>query len=349
MTTRTIAIHHVTAALRGARRRGLAVDPLLTAAGIAPVLLAQPRARVTADQFARLVKGLWNALDDEFLGFGADRSRRGTFATMGLLAVHSPDLRTALQRAASFYALFADTDADTDPLRLEVVGDTARFAARLSMVDDPDHFLTESVLVIAHRFANWLVRTRIPLLLAEFDYPQPAHRAEYDLIFGCPQEFGAPRTAVSFAAAHLDRPVLQDEASLAGFLHRSPADLLARRDYDRTVGARVHTLLARAVRAGAASPSGPGLPGLDEVAARLSVSPQTLRRQLREEGAAFSRIKDQVRRDAAVAALVAGRESIEELALRLGFSEASAFHRAFRRWTGASPGSYRAASAPVPR
>ncbi|MCP2260741.1 AraC-type DNA-binding protein [Streptoalloteichus tenebrarius] len=345
MTTRTIAIHHVTAALRGARRRGLAVDALLTAAGIAPVLLSQPRARVTPDQFARLVKKLWDALDDEFLGFGAVRGRRGTFATMGLLAVHSPDLGTALRRASAFYALFADEE----PVRLDVEGDTARLVTRLSMVDDPEHFLTESVLVIAHRFANWLVRTRIPLLLAEFDYPQPAHRAEYDLIFGCPQEFGAPRTAISFAATHLDRPVLQDEASLAGFLHRSPADLLARRDYGSTTGARVHTLLARAVHAGAAGPGGAGLPGLEQVATRLSVSPQTLRRQLREEGTAFSRIKDQVRRDAAVAALVAGRESIEELAVRLGFSEASAFHRAFRRWTGASPGSYRASRSPAPR
>ncbi|GGM55106.1 transcriptional regulator [Longimycelium tulufanense] len=337
MTTRTIAMHHVAAALLGARRSGIDVTPLLTKAGISPVLLEQPRARVTPEQYARLVQELWAAMDDEFLGFGPVRSRRGTFATMGLLAVHSPDLGAALQRATTFYALFADHP----PLHLELFDDTARLTLDLVGADDPEHFLAESLLVLCHRFANWLVRTKIPLRLAEFDYPAPPHRAEYDLLYGCPLQFDTPRTAISFDATYLKLPVLRDEASLNEFLRTSPADLLSRRDYGSTVSARVHNLLARAVHAGAARANGPGLPGLEEVAARFAVSPQTLRRQLREEGTAFSRIKDQVRRDAAVAGLVAGRESIEGLAVRLGFSEASAFHRAFRRWTGASPGSYR--------
>ncbi|WP_370648224.1 helix-turn-helix transcriptional regulator [Amycolatopsis sp. FU40] len=76
-------------------------------------------------------------------------------------------------------------------------------------------------------------------------------------------------------------------------------------------------------------------------AGRLGISAQHLRRLLRAEKTPIGEIRDAVRRGAAIASLRRGDESIEELARRLGFSEASAFRRAFRRWTGQSPGHYR--------
>ncbi|MEU1025768.1 helix-turn-helix domain-containing protein, partial [Streptomyces sp. NPDC005904] len=66
-----------------------------------------------------------------------------------------------------------------------------------------------------------------------------------------------------------------------------------------------------------------------------------LRRRLAEEDTSYQRLKDAVRRDAAIAGLVEGHEPIADLAARLGFSEDTAFHRAFRRWTGTTPGAYR--------
>jgi AraC-like DNA-binding protein len=106
--------------------------------------------------------------------------------------------------------------------------------------------------------------------------------------------------------------------------------------------------LGDASRAGGAA----GLPGPEQVAARLSISPQTLRRKLAAERTSFQRVRDQLRRDVAVSALARGDASIEQLSERLGFSEPSAFHRAFRRWTGATPrayqGSYQEPSRPAP-
>jgi AraC-like DNA-binding protein len=78
-----------------------------------------------------------------------------------------------------------------------------------------------------------------------------------------------------------------------------------------------------------------------EVAARLAVSLQHLRRRLRDEGTSITRIREDIIRDAAIASLVRGEESVHELSARLGFSEPSAFRRAFRRWTGSPPGAYR--------
>ncbi|MGG8407039.1 helix-turn-helix transcriptional regulator, partial [Streptomyces sp. 12297] len=87
-------------------------------------------------------------------------------------------------------------------------------------------------------------------------------------------------------------------------------------------------------------------PALGEVAGRLAVSPATLRRRLGAEETSYQQLKDQVRRDAAIAGLAEGGEPIAELAARLGFSEDTAFHRAFRRWTGTTPGAYRTRCGP---
>ncbi|HZE39241.1 MAG TPA: AraC family transcriptional regulator [Stackebrandtia sp.] len=328
MPGRTITIHYVNAALRGARQRGVDVRVLLEAAGIPPGLCEDARARVATDQFTRLIQALWEALDDEMMGFGPVASKRGTFAMMCHATIHCRDLGAALRRGVAFYGLFPASPE----LRLERADGVARVKVDVGAVEDPDRFLTESLLVIWHGFASWAIGRRIRLDGVELAYPRPPHAGDYEGMFGCAVRFGQPRTALSFPERYLDMPILQDEASLKVFLRDSPADLLSRRDYDTTVGDQVRRILTHGLR--------DTLPGLEQVAARLAVSPQTLRRRLAEEHTAFRQIKDQVRRDAAIAGL-AGSESVEDLGRRLGFSEASAFHRAFRRWTGATPGSYR--------
>ncbi|QMU76999.1 AraC family transcriptional regulator [Streptacidiphilus sp. PB12-B1b] len=332
---RTVAVHHVRAALRGAERRGVPVGPLLERAAIAPELLDAGRARVSPEQFARLVQQLWTALDDELLGMAPAPSRVGTFAMMCRVAVHDPDLRSALRTAADFYALFPSGPGFrlVEPERGACAGPAeARIEFDLPAFEDPDRFGSETLLVVGHRFAAWLIRRRIDLLRVELAYPAPAHALEYDLLFGAPSVFDAPRTSAVFAAGLLDEPVLRDAADLDAFLRRAPIDVLARANYGSTVAARVRRLLGQAL---------PGsMPEPERIAARLSVSPQTLRRQLAAEGTTFHRIRDQLRRDHAVVVLAGGTTSIEQLSEQLGFSEPSAFHRAFRRWTGSTPRAY---------
>jgi AraC-like DNA-binding protein len=80
----------------------------------------------------------------------------------------------------------------------------------------------------------------------------------------------------------------------------------------------------------------------EDIAGMLAVSPQTLRRRLlEEENCGFQEIKDRLRRDLATHLLQKSRLSLEDIAVSLGFSELSTFHRAFRRWTGVTPGEFR--------
>ncbi|KAF0865302.1 AraC family transcriptional regulator [Pseudomonas sp. LD120] len=329
MRERTIASHFARAALGGARRRGYDYAPLLQQLGISPELLDQPKARIAPEQFTRLLQLLWRELDDEYLGFGEGPSKRGTFAMMCHALIHCRTLEKALNRGLLFYGLFPQAPR----LNLTREGDMARLSLDDATLWDPEHFLSESLMVIWHRLASWLIGQRIRLEQAGFSYPKPEHGAEYDLLFPCPLRFRQQRSSLLFHSRYLDMPLLQDERTLKHFLERSPADLLSRPDEGNSLSSQLRRLLSR---------DRERWPDLESVAQHLHVSPQTLRRHLREEGSSFQGLKDELRRDIAIYHLGRADLSLQQIAEQLGFSEPSAFHRAFKKWTGLTPGAYRA-------
>jgi AraC-like DNA-binding protein len=329
MRERTIASHFARAVLRGAQRRGYDYSDLLQQLGINPELLDEPRARIAPEQFTQLIQALWVALDDEYLGFGHAASKSGSFAMMCHAVIHCRNLEKALKRGLLFYSLFPDSPRLTLTREDEMI----RLSLDDSQLWDPDHFLTEYLLVIWHRFGSWLIGQRIRLEQATFSYPRPEHGAEYDLLFSCPLAFSAPKSSLLFHSRYFEMPLLQDERTLKQYLERSPADLLSRPDDGHSLSSQLRRLLSR---------DSSRWPDLDAVAAQLHISSQTLRRHLHEEGTSFQELKDQLRRDIAIYHLSRNDLPLQQIAEALGFSEPSAFHRAFKKWTGLTPGAYRA-------
>ncbi|SNR86808.1 AraC family transcriptional regulator [Pseudomonas segetis] len=328
MSERTIASHFVRAAISGAQRNGYDCLALLRGLNIQPALLDEPKARIAPEQFARLIQQLWELLDDEYLGFGKYPSKRGTFAMMCHAIIHCRTLEKALSRGALFYSLFPEAPG----IQISHEGDFACLTVDDSRLDDPEHFLVESLLVIWHRLGSWLIGQHIRLEQATFSYAKPEHEPQYKLLFPCPRHFNEPRISLHFHKRYLAMPLLQDERTLKHFLQHSPADLLARPDSGHSLNSQIRRLLGRDCSA---------WPDLEKVAQKLHMSAQTLRRHLREEGTSFQELKDNLRRDLAIYHLGRNEISIQLIAEQLGFSEPSAFHRAFKKWTGLTPGAYR--------
>ena len=157
MRERTIASHFVRAALRAAQARGLDGVSLLAEAGLPGALLEESDARVTAAQYARLIRLLWQRLDDEYLGLAAQPSRPGTFAMMASAIIPCGTLEKALRRAMRFYGLFPGSPG----FRLRRDDEQAWLCLEVDAEHDPDHFLSESLLLIWHRLASWLIGQRI--------------------------------------------------------------------------------------------------------------------------------------------------------------------------------------------
>ena len=328
----TISMRLVNETLALGRAGGLEVAPLAEAAGIAPAVLCAPEARVSAAQYGLLWSGIARALDDEFFGQDSHAMKSGSFIAMTHSALGASTGRQALQRAVHFMRLVLDDlagaiDIDAARVRVTIVHRAGR--------PTPTMFAYATWFILVYGLVCWLVGRRIPLLAARFRCPQPDAAHEYQLMLCDDMTFDQPATCFDFAPAFLDLPVIQTASSARAFLRNAPGNFVVKYRNPGSFAARVRRTL-RALPATA-------WPDADAIARRLNVAPATLRRRLSQEGHSCQSIKDELRRDLAIAALQDPRRSVADIAAAVGFAEPSAFHRAFRKWTGQRPTEYRAA------
>lgn len=328
-TRHTVAIQQVHLVLQGARHHGLPLAPLLQRAGIAPVLMDSPLARVSQQQYGQLLRVLRHVLRDELWGLASRPLRPGSFALWARHLVGCGTLGEALRMGFVLSRLSID---DFTP-RLGREGPLAvvRLAQRPDSPSRVD-YATKAYLLFAYGLASWLVARRIPLVGVDYTAPPPG--TESSRVYQAPIRWGRAQPGLRFDARWLELPVVQNSQSLREFLAAAPANLIVRYRDTGSTSERIRRLLLRHL--------GGEMPSLEQAARQLASTPQTLRRRLRAEGRGFQALKDDVRRDAAIELLARQPElTLIEVGHRLGFSEASTFHRAFKHWTGVSPGEYR--------
>jgi len=329
----TVALAQVRLVMQGARARGLAAEPLLRRAGIAPALLDAPLARVSQAQYGALLRVLRRALRDELWGLTRRPVRPGSFGQCARQLVACATLEEALRRGFAFWHLLLD---DFVP-RLDRDGDLAR--VRLLARGPSDERLDygrKAFLLFTHGLASWLVARRVPLVGVDYTAAPPG--SESSRVYQAPIRWGQSHIGFAFEARWLTLPVVQNAQSLREFLAAAPANLVVKYRDSGSTSERIRRLLQRHL--------GGEMPSLEALAPQLGCTPPTLRRRLRAEGRGFQALKDDLRRDAAIALLARPELTLIEVGHRLGFSEASTFHRAFKHWTGVSPGEYRQASRP---
>ncbi|HWX80996.1 MAG TPA: AraC family transcriptional regulator [Steroidobacteraceae bacterium] len=326
----TIAICFVAAALQSVRARNLNAEELLAKVGLSASLLQVPQARVSAKVYGALWRAIALALDDEFFGQDSRRMKSGSFAMLCHAVVACKSLRDALERSLRFYALILD---DISVTLEEHAGEARIILHERAAGAGGRVFAHELLLMLLYGVSCWLVGRRIPILRTEFSYTEPAHSAEYRLMYCADLRFSRPHTLLAFESSYLDLPVVQNEGSVKEFLRTAPENILLKYKNGSSLSARVRRRLRQCL---------PGeVPDFEELAIEMNMTSATLRRRLHEEGASYQLIKDQLRRDLAIGYLSHSTRSVMDIALELGFSERSAFHRAFRKWTGASPGEFR--------
>ena len=328
MRNPSISVLFARAVLKNTVRAGVDPTELLRRNRISPRLLREDDARISMERYADLQVDTMLAMDDESLGYGTRKVPVGTWHMMCHAVIGCETLGQALARFCRFYQLFeygmgARFESDDEVATVRLTGG----------IELASPYLVELFLFNCHRFGSWLVQEHIPLLAANLTYTQVAQPEDYRRMFlSNPVAFEQPECSLIMPRAAMDKPVSQGEQSLRHFL-RHPVLMMLTERYDRDSWTKqVRDLVRQNLR---------DMPELVSVAAELDVHPQTLRRRLTAEGTTFKEIKNQLRRDTALHYLGKQGLSIEEIAHRSGFSESSAFIRAFKSWTGVTPYSYR--------
>ncbi|MBL1079622.1 AraC family transcriptional regulator ligand-binding domain-containing protein [Nocardia sp. 2] len=280
---------------------------------------------------ALLIRRLWQLTGDEMFGLGSHPVPRGAFQVLCLAVSSAPDLGTTLERFADAATVFPGLPR----FSLHVGRQETRWAADVRLIDDAEHLVADASVVFTHRLLGWLTGCPLPVRRVELCYPKPHDVTALERNLPAPIAFDCESAALIIDSGLLGTPIVQSEHELGTFLSTAPSGFLAPPEHLASLREQVRCLLD--------AERGGQWKTVEAIARHLNMSSATLRRKLRAEHTTVSELRDEVLRTAAMNGLSQGRETIAELAARLGFSEPSAFTRAFRRWTGLTPHNYRTA------
>jgi AraC-like DNA-binding protein len=164
-------------------------------------------------------------------------------------------------------------------------------------------------------------------------HPAPASTEHHEAYFGCPVVFASDRDALLVATAALDAPNRLGDASISRFFEAHLDAVVSRLEGPTLLDRQVLPLISRALSE--------GVPRISDVARQLAMSPRTLQRRLAAEGRSYQGLVDEARHQLCTQLLTETDSSLGEVSFMAGFSDQSAFTRAFRRWEGMPPGAYR--------
>ncbi|MBU8897422.1 AraC family transcriptional regulator [Corallococcus sp. M34] len=265
--------------------------------------------------------------------FHLDVARMGGrehFGALGFACAVSPDLDEAFARLGRFCRLC--TSAWTWE-RGQVEDLAALVLAWHTAPQAGDSVAAEHLLMECLHTGQLIAGQPWRPVEVHFTHAGPSDTSAHQAAFGAPVHFGRERNALLVRPEVTQWKLAQADPYFLAFFERQAEALLAKAPRPESLSAHVRRLLVEDFRG--------GLPSLGSVATRLALSERTLRRRLQDEGTQFQQLVEEVREALARRYLGEARLSVGEVAFLLGFSEPSAFHRAFKRWTGETPVSFR--------
>jgi len=312
------------------KARGHDSSAFLKTQGVDPTIFRDPEARLPHTVAVSLWPAAARLTNDLDLGLHvAEGIRPGAYGALGYALRTSENFGISLQRLCRYHRVLHDAAE----VQLTVRGDHAILSHRLPLPGGVPRAVSEYIV------AAWLITSRqatgvhwIPIE-ARFPHSTPEDTSEHRRLFGCTLKFGHDRSELVFSRDLLDTPFLSADPSLQAILEAQVLAMFQKLPKGEAVTDAVRRLLAGELCNGE--------PTLEQIAPRLHMSARTLHRRLEEEETSFRQVLAEVRRELAARHLSERRLAIGEIAFLLGFSEPSAFHRAFKRWTGQAPLAYR--------
>ena len=312
------------------KRMGIAPEILLEKAGVDLLSLSRFDSKIPDRQYFSIVGEAVRMTRDDFLGLhvGAITELRD-LSNLGYIMANRQDLGEAVESAIGYI------DFIGAPVELQLVRHTDHAQLLLNLkppFNSETRQCVEEVLSSLSSILRNITNNRFELKEVRLSYPPPEDTRVYKKVFLCPVLFNQPDSALVFHPRNLLARVIRPNPKLL-LVARNTRDyikeVIEEKDYSRKITIHLYAKLQN------------GPPCIKHIAKELGVSIRGLQMKLSEEGVTFSRIVREVRRELAKTYLADKAYSIDEITFLLGFSEPSVFHRAFKTWTGLTPGEYR--------
>jgi len=309
--------------------------PYLGLAGLSPEVLEHADAVIPLSKYNALLEITAAHSDPDLglrmgLGLPGDTSQTSLLGGFGHAVRSAPNVRALLDFASHYMVVHAQANELTWRLR----GNLLEMCYRLT---DPS--ITErrqdaeyALAVLFTRLRSYTAGRFAPLRV-NFAHAQPADISLHRQAFQCPVHFGQADNALIWPAQMLDEPLVTADPRLFQALLPGLEEQRKRRVADSDLAAQISLAIEADLKGGRI--------GLEEVASQLCMSKRTLQRRLSELNVEFIELVEEVRQARALVLVRQSSLSLTEVAMQLGYNEASSFTRAFRRWTGVTPREYR--------
>lgn len=309
---------------------GLSLDTCLYDTGITAAQMVTPQGEIDASRELQLIDNLLRALPQRTdLGLLAGRRYRlSTYGVWGYALISSATARQAAELGLRYVGLTYAFN------RISLVEDGDQACLQFDDNGIPDHlqpFIVQRDMLGALVVIRELLGDHLPLAHLQLRQTTPVETATIRDAFACEPEFVARHNRLIFPAQLLDAPLPLANPALVQACEQQCRAILARHQWHEGLAGQVRQLLLQA----------PGqIADMERIAEHLHMSSRTLHRRLNLEGSSFRALQDEVRQALAEELLETGGISLEEIAARLGYGEASNFIHAFKRWKGVTPGRY---------
>lgn len=311
-------------------KRGVAPDQVLVGTGIDEQMCHSPSGRISAQQLETLVSNILDVTGEPWLGWEWGRVMNlSTHGFLGYAAMSSNTLGDACELAVKYFG----TRSTLVQLEIFTEGDIAVIQiSDMLALGRLGPFVTESMFSSIH-FMGQKLLPDLPIDgELRFAFPEPDYFQQMRSTIPVPVYFDCAYSQLRFPAERLNMPLKFADERLARMAAAQCEQEMASLDSPPALLGKVRRIIL----------SGVGrFPSVEEVASDLHMSSRTLKRKLHLLGTSYQQVLDDLRKGLAVEMLSQSNKTVDEIAMTLGYSDASNFARAFRRWTQRSPSDYR--------
>lgn len=318
--------------------KGAGADQLYELTGLAQEDLRNPESRIPIVRYVALMRAAQRLCDDPALALHfAEKANFAAFSIVEMLTNASETMREAFEQIARFGRLDAQYGSMNKAGRLHLKPAGEGLVWIVDARENPNLLPEATEVIFARLVSGARIFDQTPFVReVHVTHRAPSYRDEYDRIFRVPVYFESDKNALLIDESWGTHGIAPRQRYAFGVLSDYANALLKELESSNTTRGRVEALLMPILHTGEVR--------MTMVAEKLGIGRQTLFRRLKAEGASFERVLDDLRHRMAIGYLQGQKATITETSYLVGFSEPATFIRAFRRWTGMTPSTFRAQS-----